>query len=77
MKQSWQSRGPMSRLPDLDFDMWDDDEVCALCCGDCEEHGRRKERARIMGWIELDLLLPDGVRKRVLDLIRGGAENGD
>lgn len=39
--------------------------------------GQSDERARISTWIELDILLPANVRERVLDLIRGGKENGN
>jgi hypothetical protein len=36
------------------------------------ELGKEAERNRIMAWFELDLLIPDNVKIRVLDLIRGG-----
>lgn len=39
--------------------------------------GRIDERNRIMTWIELDMMLPANVRERVLDLIRGGKEDGN
>lgn len=35
--------------------------------------GREDERQRCMTLVELDLLLPQEVKKRVLDLLRGGA----
>lgn len=34
--------------------------------------GRQDERARCMTVVELDMLLTEEVRKRILDLLRGG-----
>ena len=37
--------------------------------------GRQDELKRCMTLVELDMLLPENVRERVLDLLRGGKDD--
>ena len=64
----------MSRIPDFDYipEPLDNQEKIAEVW---IAEGRRLERIRCETLIELDLLLPEGVRQRMLDLIRGGKDD--
>jgi hypothetical protein len=61
----------LSRIPDLDYLSEPSDNQEKIAEAWITE-GRRLERIRCATLIELDLLLPEGVKQRMLDLIRGG-----
>ena len=64
----------MSRIPDFDYvpEPADNQEKIAEAW---IAEGRRLERIRCATLIELDLLVTEGVKQRMLDLIRGGRDD--